>query len=64
MMARDAILTVLDFESTGAVRGYADEPWQVGLVELKARDLAQIRVVLSSYAQRSCALVLSALTVA
>ncbi|PAA04906.1 GntR family transcriptional regulator [Pseudomonas fragi] len=28
-----------------------------------ARDLAQIRVVLSSYAQRSCALVLSALTV-
>ena len=27
-----------------------------------ARDLAQIRVVLSSYAQRSCALVLSALT--
>ena len=29
-----------------------------------ARDLAQIRVVLSSYAQRSCALVLSALTVA
>ena len=29
-----------------------------------ARDLAQIRVVLSSYAQRSCNLVLSALTVA
>lgn len=29
-----------------------------------ARDLMQIRVVLSSYAQRSCALVLSALTVA
>ncbi len=29
-----------------------------------ARDLAQIRVVLSSYAQRSCALVLSALTAA
>ena len=29
-----------------------------------ARDLAQIRVVLSSYAQRRCALVLSALTVA
>lgn len=29
-----------------------------------ARDLVQIRVVLSSYAQRSCALVLSALTAA
>lgn len=36
MKARDAILTVLDFESTGAVRGHADEPWQVGMVELKA----------------------------
>ena len=29
-----------------------------------ARDLPRIRVVLSSYAQRSCDLVLSALTVA
>ena len=29
-----------------------------------ARDLVQIRVVLSNYAQRSCALALSALTVA
>ena len=35
MKARDAILTVLDFESTGAVRCYADEPWQVGMVELR-----------------------------
>ena len=35
MKARDAIVTVLDFESTGAVPGHADEPWQVGLVELK-----------------------------
>ena len=36
MKAREAIVTVLDFESTGAVRGHADEPWQVGMVELKA----------------------------
>ena len=35
MKAREAILTVLDFESTGAVRGYPDEPWQVGMVEMK-----------------------------
>ncbi len=35
MKAREAILTALDFESTGAVRGHADEPWQIGLVELE-----------------------------
>jgi DNA polymerase III epsilon subunit-like protein len=33
--AGEAILTVLDFESTGAVRGHAEEPWQVGMVELR-----------------------------
>lgn len=35
MKARDAILTVLDFESTGALRGHPDEPWQVGMVEIQ-----------------------------
>jgi DNA polymerase III subunit epsilon len=35
MKARAASLTVLDFETTGAVPGYADEPWQVGMVELQ-----------------------------
>ncbi|MDY0149768.1 MAG: exonuclease domain-containing protein [Kiritimatiellia bacterium] len=35
MKARAAILTVLDFESTGTVRGYPDEPWQVGMVEMR-----------------------------
>ena len=35
MKVREAILTVLDFESTGAVRGYPEEPWQVGMVEIK-----------------------------
>ena len=31
----DVILTVLDFESTGVVRGHPDEPWQVGFVEMQ-----------------------------
>ena len=35
MKARAAILTVLDFESTGAVRGHVEEPWQIGMVEIK-----------------------------
>jgi DNA polymerase III subunit epsilon len=35
MKAREAILTVLDFESTGAVRGHPDEPWQAGMVEMQ-----------------------------
>ena len=29
-------VTALDFESTGAVSGYPDEPWQLGLVRLEA----------------------------
>ena len=36
MKAHDVLLTVLDFESTGAVAGHAEEPWQVGMVELQA----------------------------
>ena len=36
MKARDVCLTVLDFETTGAVSGHADEPWQVGMVEMQA----------------------------
>ena len=36
MKARAAIFTALDFESTGAVRGHAEEPWQIGLVEVRA----------------------------
>ena len=36
MKARDVCLTVLDFETTGAVAGHPDEPWQVGMVELQA----------------------------
>jgi DNA polymerase III epsilon subunit-like protein len=34
MLASDATITVLDFEGTGAVKGFPDEPWQIGLVQL------------------------------
>ena len=33
--ARKACFTVLDFETTGSVPGYAVEPWQVGLVRVR-----------------------------
>ena len=32
----DAVITVLDFETTGSVRGFENEPWQIGMVSLKA----------------------------
>ena len=31
----DIEITVLDYESTGALRGYPNEPWQIGMVSLK-----------------------------
>lgn len=33
--AREVSITVLDFETTGAVRGWPVEPWQIGLVQLR-----------------------------
>lgn len=33
--ACEAVITVLDFETTGAVRGWPVEPWQVGMVRLR-----------------------------
>lgn len=35
MRAADITITVVDFESTGAVPGLPDEPWQIGLVRLE-----------------------------
>ena len=35
MLASNITITVLDFEGTGTVQGFADEPWQIGLVQLK-----------------------------
>ncbi len=31
----DAEITVLDYESTGSLSGYANEPWQIGMVSLR-----------------------------
>ena len=31
----DAGITVLDYETTGTLRGFANEPWQIGIVTLK-----------------------------
>ena len=35
VQASDAIMTIIDFESTGSVDGIPDEPWQVGLVRFE-----------------------------
>jgi DNA polymerase-3 subunit epsilon len=31
----DVAITVLDFETTGSVRGHSNEPWQIGMVTLQ-----------------------------
>ncbi len=35
ILACEAVITVLDFETTGAVRGWPVEPWQLGMVRLR-----------------------------
>ncbi len=35
MLASQATFTVIDFEGTGSVKGYPDEPWQIGLVQIR-----------------------------
>lgn len=37
--ARDARLWVVDFESTGAVSGYPDQPWQLAAVPMVCADV-------------------------
>jgi len=32
--AREAVITAIDFEGTGAVKGWPDEPWQIGMISL------------------------------
>lgn len=39
-LAREATITALDFETTGAVRGWPIEPWQVGLARLRGGRVA------------------------
>ena len=36
MLASEAQFAVLDFESTGSVAGFANEPWQIGMVSFAA----------------------------
>ncbi len=33
---REMAITAIDFEGTGSVRGYQDEPWQIGLIQVRA----------------------------
>lgn len=40
MRVRDVICTAVDFETTGSVRGYRDEPWQIGLVDVRGGAFA------------------------
>lgn len=40
MLARQVQCVVVDFESTGSVAAYANEPWQIGLVVLDAGRVA------------------------
>ena len=41
MQARHAIITALDFETTGAVEGFPEEPWQLGMVRLRRGKVAE-----------------------
>ena len=34
MKAREAVFTAVDFESTGSVAGWEEEPWQIGVAEV------------------------------
>ena len=37
--AREAAVVAVDFETTGSVKGYDVEPWQIGWIELRAGQL-------------------------
>jgi len=41
---RNAIITSIDFEGTGAVQGWTAEPWQIGLVTLRDGGIAPATV--------------------
>jgi DNA polymerase III subunit epsilon len=41
MSAQQLTLTVVDFESTGKVEGFPDEPWQIGMVLFKDGRVAR-----------------------
>ncbi|HMP73088.1 MAG TPA: exonuclease domain-containing protein [Kiritimatiellia bacterium] len=35
MLARESVLVAIDFETTGVVSGFGDDPWQIGMVRLR-----------------------------
>ena len=37
---RQITITAIDFEGTGAVKGWPDEPWQIGLISLREGRIA------------------------
>jgi DNA polymerase III subunit epsilon len=39
VLASEATITFVDFEGTGSVPGFADEPWQIGLVLLREGEI-------------------------
>ena len=42
--ACDIVITAIDFEGTGAVRGYPDEPWQIGLIQIHKGQVETSRI--------------------
>lgn len=40
MAISDVEITVLDYETTGTVRGFDNEPWQIGMVSLRQGQVA------------------------
>lgn len=39
MQAKASIITIVDFETTGSVPGWPDQPWQIGMVTLNRGQL-------------------------
>lgn len=35
---KNGLITAIDFETTGSVRGFKNEPWQIGLIEFSIGD--------------------------
>jgi DNA polymerase III epsilon subunit-like protein len=48
MRALDATIVVIDFETTGVVEGYADEPWQIGMARV-ARGRLEVEGMYASW---------------
>ena len=47
---RQAVLVAIDFEATGSVPGYDNEPWQIGMVRMR-EGCVEISDIFESYLQ-------------